>query len=166
MLAKMTTKNQLTIPKAALQQLPKTEYFDVKVEGGALVLQPAEVRPLGAGAKRPRALPAQVQHVLDAFVARVRQHYGQRLVHILLYGSYARGEARQDSDVDVLVVLKDTPTDTFSEERRQLHAISYGLTFDQGVPLLLSALPMDAARYAAQDSPLAINVCREAIPLT
>ncbi len=31
--------------------------------------------------------------------------YGDRLVRLVLFGSHARGEAREDSDIDVLVVL-------------------------------------------------------------
>lgn len=34
------------------------------------------------------------------------QMYGERLEGIYLYGSYARGDFTQDSDVDVLVVLR------------------------------------------------------------
>ena len=32
-------------------------------------------------------------------------HYGSRLKFVVLYGSYARGDFRKDSDIDLLVVL-------------------------------------------------------------
>jgi predicted nucleotidyltransferase len=42
-------------------------------------------------------------------LAQLRNHlqslYGERLHKVMLFGSYARGEARPDSDIDVLVVL-------------------------------------------------------------
>ena len=40
MLAKLTSKNQLTLPKAAVQALGSVEYFDVLVREGQLVLTP------------------------------------------------------------------------------------------------------------------------------
>ena len=45
-------------------------------------------------------LPATVEETLQAFVTGLRQRFGQRLVSIRLFGSYARGLATADSDVD------------------------------------------------------------------
>ncbi len=50
--------------------------------------------------------PAE-RKALDAFVVAVRQHYGARVVDILIFGSRARGDARPDSDADVAVILED-----------------------------------------------------------
>jgi len=46
MLAKKTTKNQLTIPRALLDQLPETDYFDATVVSDALVLRPVRLVPM------------------------------------------------------------------------------------------------------------------------
>lgn len=43
MLAKLTTKNQLTLPKAVLAAFPEAEYFDVSEENGRIVLAPVRV---------------------------------------------------------------------------------------------------------------------------
>ncbi len=43
MLAKLTSKNQITIPKAILSQVPKTTHFDVAFRDGAIILQPVQV---------------------------------------------------------------------------------------------------------------------------
>ena len=50
MLAKVTSKNQLTLPKQALDALGRPTHFDVEVEDGRLVLVPAH--PGGAAAVR------------------------------------------------------------------------------------------------------------------
>ncbi len=43
MLAKLTSKNQLTLPKAALEAVDKADYFDVTAENGRIVLTPVRI---------------------------------------------------------------------------------------------------------------------------
>lgn len=40
MLAKMTVKNQLTVPKTVAKQFAGVEYFDVSTDGSAIMLKP------------------------------------------------------------------------------------------------------------------------------
>jgi len=44
MLAKLTSKNQLTLPKAVTQGLGPVEYFDVQTRDGQIVLTPVRVQ--------------------------------------------------------------------------------------------------------------------------
>jgi len=46
-----------------------------------------------------------IQVLLAAYRRLLEEHFGERLVQLTLFGSYARGDARADSDVDVAVVL-------------------------------------------------------------
>lgn len=56
-------------------------------------------------------LPRKVKAALDDFQRRVLELFPNEISRIILYGSYARGEATPDSDVDVMVVVKpDGPT--------------------------------------------------------
>lgn len=48
MLAKMTAKNQLTLPKALTQAVGATEYFDVEVRAGQLILTPVRIQKADA----------------------------------------------------------------------------------------------------------------------
>ncbi len=43
MLAKLTSKNQLTLPKAVISAFQGTEYFDVAQENGRIVLTPVRI---------------------------------------------------------------------------------------------------------------------------
>ena len=43
MLAKMTSKNQITIPKKIIEQLPGVEYFEVEWRDGVVMLRPLKV---------------------------------------------------------------------------------------------------------------------------
>jgi hypothetical protein len=48
MLAKKTSKNQVTIPKKILNEIPDTDYFDVSLREGAVVLRPVTVAEPGS----------------------------------------------------------------------------------------------------------------------
>ncbi len=41
-MAKMTSKNQITIPKKIVEQIPETKYFDVELKDGLIVLKPMQ----------------------------------------------------------------------------------------------------------------------------
>ena len=43
MLAKMTSKNQITIPKKIIEQLPDVQYFEVELKDGVVILKPLKV---------------------------------------------------------------------------------------------------------------------------
>ena len=43
MLAKMTSKNQITIPKKIVEQIPETKYFEVELKDGLVVLKPVRL---------------------------------------------------------------------------------------------------------------------------
>ena len=53
MLAKLTSKNQITIPKSIINQIPNTEYFEVEFKDDAVVLKPVMV--LGTDLEKIRA---------------------------------------------------------------------------------------------------------------
>jgi bifunctional DNA-binding transcriptional regulator/antitoxin component of YhaV-PrlF toxin-antitoxin module len=48
MLAKKTSKNQITLPKAIANAFPDTQYFDVDIEDGRIILLPVKMQPVKA----------------------------------------------------------------------------------------------------------------------
>jgi hypothetical protein len=49
MLAKKTSKNQLTLPKDVVKSFPGADYFDISVDGGKIVLIPVKIMRADAG---------------------------------------------------------------------------------------------------------------------
>jgi len=43
MLSKITAKNQITIPKKIIDQLPDVKYFEVELKDGMVLLKPLKV---------------------------------------------------------------------------------------------------------------------------
>jgi hypothetical protein len=46
---------------------------------------------------------ARYQTALDGFLSRALEGYGERIEHIILFGTVARGEAKAGSDIDFLL---------------------------------------------------------------
>jgi uncharacterized protein len=66
--------------------------------------------------------------VLGDLKARLSALYGDRLVAVILFGSYARGDADEDSDIDVLILLRGR-IDARAERKRTLPVIA-GLSLE------------------------------------
>jgi hypothetical protein len=47
MLAKKTTKNQITLPKVIANAFPDTDYFDVRIKNNQILLLPVKIMPAG-----------------------------------------------------------------------------------------------------------------------
>ena len=66
MLAKITSKNQLTLPKSVVGELGKADYFDVAVENGRIVLTPVRIQNTDAVRAKLQALGIEENDVADA----------------------------------------------------------------------------------------------------
>ncbi len=66
MLAKLTSKNQITLPKAAVSSVESAEYFDVAVENGRIILTPVRVQRAQAVREKLEELGITEQDIEDA----------------------------------------------------------------------------------------------------
>jgi hypothetical protein len=60
MLAKKTSKNQLTLPKEIVKEFPDVDYFDAQVKGRAIVLTPVKITPVDTGIEMVREKMVQL----------------------------------------------------------------------------------------------------------
>lgn len=107
------------------------------------------------------SLDPDVRVALAEAAATLHGLYGERLAHLVLFGSQARGEAHDESDVDVLVVL-DGPFRLYEEVKRVVD-IQMDLMERYGCLLAFTLLP--ESRYASTNYPLMMNVRREGVTL-
>lgn len=63
-------------------------------------------------------MPIVTHTLLGQYVEEVKKIYGERLRSVILYGSYARGDFRSDSDIDIMILvdLTDMEVEQFSQQ--------------------------------------------------
>jgi len=66
MIVKLTSKNQLTLPKSVVSQFPGALYFSVEAEYGRIVLEPVNPQPLSAVREKIAALGISESDVGEA----------------------------------------------------------------------------------------------------
>jgi predicted nucleotidyltransferase len=109
----------------------------------------------------PKDINPLIQDILSALQSRFSELYGKRLIHLVLYGSQARGEAESGSDIDVLVVLQG-PVDAGLEISRTGEIVAeLSLIHDVAIACVL----MEEDRYLHRQGSFLRNVRREGIVL-
>ncbi len=106
---------------------------------------------------KPRLSPLE-QRVLDAFARAVRARFGERLTALSLFGSRARGDGRDDSDLDLFVSVRALSRG----ERLAVIDDAADLGLEHG--LVLSPLVVDADTWRS-DLPLACEIARDGASL-
>lgn len=66
MLAKLTAKNQLTLPKSATESVGATEYFEVETRNGQIILTPVRIQRADAVRAKLAELAITEKDVADA----------------------------------------------------------------------------------------------------
>lgn len=102
---------------------------------------------------------------LNAILAELKTHfkdlYGDRLVQMTLFGSQARAEGQSGSDIDVLVVLKESVNPGKEITRTGKIVADLSLQHDE----VISCLFMDEDRFRSRNGPLLRNIRKEGILL-
>lgn len=79
-------------------------------------------------------MPALVKDLLYEFAKDMQRLFGQELSRVVVYGSYARGDYTQDSDVDVMVLVK-IPEDKIHNFTDQVSDCAFNYLMRYGIDI-------------------------------
>jgi len=101
-----------------------------------------------------------IRGALAELKKQLKAIYGDRLKGIYLFGSYARGEAHPESDLDVLIVLDQV--DDYSQEIDRTSAVISELSLRSGVTISRVFVPEQ--RWETDRTNFFLNVREEVVP--
>ncbi len=103
----------------------------------------------------------RVETLLAELRSGLEDLYGERLRGVYLYGSYARGKAEGESDVDVLIVLDQVGS--YGAEIDRTSELISGVSLKYGTSV--SRVFASEREWQKGEGPFLANVREEAIPV-
>jgi len=73
--------------------------------------------------------------LVEQFAEGLKQRFGDHIAKVMLIGSYARGDYREDSDVDVVVLLNSSPREL--RDKIYDYLVDFSLEHDRDIALKL-----------------------------
>jgi predicted nucleotidyltransferase len=102
------------------------------------------------------------QKALQEFVKTVKKKHGDKIQKITLFGSCARGEDREDSDIDVLVVT----TEKRFEMQKNLSGIAVDILLETGEYISAKAVSTEEYNFMKEiNTGFYQNIVREGVPI-
>ena len=87
--------------------------------------------------------------------------YGNRLKNVLVFGSWARGDAQPESDIDLLVVLDEVPSRSRELARMDSVMWRHSLANDA----VITEIPVSESEFGQSDAPLLVRAREEGVPV-
>lgn len=102
----------------------------------------------------------QLNRIVKAMVDCYRVVYGNDIVEIVLYGSYARGDFTGDSDVDLVAVVHGSRID-LQEKLKAIWDVSAELGLENDIIVSPTVIPYDEFTKYKHTLPYYRNIAKE-----
>ena len=102
--------------------------------------------------------------VTSKVVEAARESLGDKLDKVILYGSYARGDYDEESDLDIMV-LADIPHESCWGEYKKISKLTSGLDLEYDVLLSVHVADCATVYKYINDLPFYMNVLSEGVEL-
>lgn len=102
-------------------------------------------------------MQSDLKNILAEVKSVLQKLYGTQLAGVVLYGSYARGDQDENSDIDLLIVLKSLQS--AGREIDRIVDVIYDINLKYNT--LISIIPVSYQDYLNIQSPLLCNIRRE-----
>ncbi len=103
--------------------------------------------------------------VLDLFTNKVKEIFGENLKEVILFGSYARGDYDEESDIDVFVLV-DMPDAQLSELSHTVIDKTYDINLEYNVLISFVLKDINHFNEWKDTLPFYRNVDREGVRIS
>lgn len=100
--------------------------------------------------------------ILDEVAKSYRKTYGDNITKILLYGSYARGDYHEYSDIDIVAIVKGDRL-KLQNDLKKVYDVSNNLGLEYEVMISPTVIPYDEFEEWKDDLPYYMNIEKEGV---
>lgn len=115
--------------------------------------------------KEGKDMPNSVANIVAKFSEHVEKLFGNKLSKIILYGSYARGDYHDNSDVDIMILVKMSDDEEIRKCENELYDMVYDIEMETGADISPIVQKEDHFEYWVDTLPFYRNVRDEGIVL-
>ena len=106
----------------------------------------------------------QLDELLSEVTAEAKNIFGTKLHSVILYGSYARGDYDEESDVDIMFLV-DTSSESLSLFRKEIDSLCGRLLYEYGIVVSITERDIETYNRYVSILPFYQNVEREGVKI-
>lgn len=109
-------------------------------------------------------MPKAMYNLIRQYIEEIKKIYGSHVRQIILYGSYARGDFRPDSDIDIMILvdMSDIELKSYAEK---LSYMTYDFNLDHDIDIKPIAKSEEIFNKWVVNYPFYSNIHKEGVIL-
>lgn len=110
-------------------------------------------------------MPDTVSNIIYEFSQQLRKLLGKKLSKIIVYGSYARGDFQENSDVDIMILVHMSETEIKKIENR-IYDLAFDIEMDTGLDISPIIKSEEQYEYWSDTLPFYRSVKEEGVEIS
>ncbi len=106
----------------------------------------------------------ELSELLAIVASELKKIFKSDLHSVILYGSYARGDFDEDSDVDIMILL-DLPKEEISSFKEKIDRLCGDLLYDYGIVVSITERDIETYNRYVDILPFYKNIKREGVKI-
>ena len=107
-------------------------------------------------------MPKRIEDIVYRFAQMMKLIFGSKLEKVIVYGSYARGNYRKNSDVDVMMLV-DLPENEIKKMENTVYDVAFDIEMETGVDISPVIKSRQQFEYWVDTLPYYRNVREEGV---
>lgn len=105
-----------------------------------------------------------INGILEKYTGDIYKLYGDQLREVILFGSYARGDFKQDSDIDIMILV-DLDKQEILAKGHSLSEMTFEYDFEFGLAIMPIVKNVDHFNKWIRSYPFYYNIKKEGVKL-
>lgn len=109
-------------------------------------------------------VPRNIEQAIKELIIEVKKVLKNRIIKIVLYGSYARGDYRENSDLDIMI-LTDLSEEKIIDIKTKIWDLAYDIGLEHDITISVLLKNINDYNYWMDTLPFYMNVEKEGVIL-